>query len=146
MEKIYYSFENSSEVFETLKEAIENYKELTYDEEFVEDFSYEENGKTFMEMEIFEIKRSEDEINAEHLVELMSNNAYDEYDDAEDYCDRLENADKTWLEENLNKVWREWKERENIVIPFYDILSRKDYKVQIENDEVVDYKEITEGE
>lgn len=146
MEKVYYSFENSPEVFETLKEALESYKEATYDEEFIEDFSYEENGKTFMEIEIFEIKRSEDEINAEHLVELMSNNAYDEYDGAEDYCDRLENADKTWLSENLNKVWKEWKKRENIVIPFYDILSRKDYKVQIENDEVVNYTEIPEGE
>ena len=90
----------------------------------------EDNGY-YVYQQVAEVREAKDEINVNRIVDMMSNIAYDEYDDAENYCMDLESADTTWLDEQINKVWKEWKKRENISFPFLETVCIKEYKVKV---------------
>ena len=130
-------------VYNSVTEAIIDYiEEYLFDYKPEEEFIVKEDDGDYVYQQVLEVKEAEDEINVERIVEMMSNIAYDEYDDAEDYCMELENADRTWLQEQMNKIWQEWKKRQGIKSPFFETVCFKEYKVKIENKKVISYEEV----
>ena len=143
MEQKQYMIDGYSEVYNSVTEAIIDYiEEYLFDYKPEEEFIVKEDDGDYVYQQVLEVKEAEDEINVERIVEMMSNIAYDEYDDAENYCMDLENADTTWLDEQINKIWKEWKKRENISFPFLETVCIKEYKVKVEDKKVISYEEI----
>ena len=143
MEQKQYMIDQYPEVYNSVTEAIINYiEEYLFDYKPEEEFIVKEDDGDYVYQQVLEVKEAEDEINVERIVEMMSNIAYDEYDDAENYCMDLENADTTWLDEQINKIWKEWKKRENISFPFLETVCIKEYKVKVEDKKVISYEEV----
>lgn len=143
MEQKQYMIDGYSEVYNSVTEAIIDYiEDYLFESEQEEEFIVKEDDGDYIYQQVLEVKEAEDEIDAEHIVEMMSNIAYDEYDDAENYCMDLESADRTWLNEQINKVWKEWKKRENISFPFLETVCFKEYKVKVEDKKVISFEEV----
>ena len=143
MEQKQYMIDGYSEVYNSVTEAIVDYiEDYLFESEPEEEFIVKEDDGEYIYQQVIEVKEAEDEIDTEHIVEMMSNIAYDEYDDAENYCMDLESADRTWLQEQMNKVWKEWKKRENISFPFLETVCSKEYKVKVEDKKVISYEEV----
>ena len=143
MEQKQYMIDQYPEVYNSVTEAIIDYiEEYLFDYKPEEEFIVKEDDGDYVYQQVLEVKEAEDEINVERIVEMMSNIAYDEYDDAENYCMDLENADTTWLDEQINKIWKEWKKRENISFPFLETVCIKEYKVKVEDKKVISYEEV----
>lgn len=64
----------------------------------------------------------EDYISAEDIIEKLSEEAYEEYDGADDY---LQGVNTEWLQEQLDKICKEFKIREKIETPFYQTQKQK---------------------
>ena len=143
MEQKQYMIDGYSEVYNSVTEAIIDYiEEYLFDYKPEEEFIVKEDDGDYVYQQVLEVKEAEEEINVERIVEMMSNIAYDEYDDAENYCMELEYADTTWLDEQINKVWKERKKRENISFPFLETVCIKEYKVKVEDKKVISYEEV----
>ena len=143
MEQKQYMIDQYPEVYNSVKEAIVNYiEEYLFEYEPEEIFLKKEDNGYYVYQQVAEVREAKDEINVNRIVDMMSNIAYDEYDDAENYCMDLESADTTWLDEQINKVWKEWKKRENISFPFLETVCIKEYKVKVEDKKVISYEEV----
>lgn len=143
MEQKQYMIDQYPEVYNSVKEAIVDYiEEYLFEYEPEEIFLKKEDDGYYVYQQVAEVREAKDEINVNRIVDMMSNIAYDEYDDAENYCMDLESADTTWLDEQINKVWKEWKKRENISFPFLETVCIKEYKVKVEDKKVISYEEV----
>lgn len=143
MDKKQYMIDEYPEIYDSVKEAIVDYIEkYLFEYEPEEYFLVKEEDGDYVYQQVAEVRPAEDEINVERIVEMMSNIAYDEYDDPENYCMELEDADTTWLSEQINKVWQEWKKRQGINFPFLETVCFKEYKVKVEDKKVISYEEV----
>lgn len=143
MDKKQYMIDEYHEIYDSVKEAIVDYiEEYLFEYELEEVFLVKEEDGDYVYQQVAEVRPAEDEINVERIVETMSNIAYDEYDNVENYCMELEDADTTWLSEQMNKVWQEWKKRQGIKFPFLETVCIKEYKVKVEDKKVISYEEV----
>ena len=143
MDKKQYMIDEYPEIYDSVTEAIIDYiEEYLFEYELEETFLKKEDDGDYVYQQVAEVREVKDEINVNRIIDMMSNIAYDEYDDVENYCMDLESADTTWLDEQINKVWQEWKKREGINFPFLETVCIKEYKVKVENKKVVSYEEV----
>lgn len=101
---------------------------------FFSDFEYEmsvirKKGKEYMDITINKVTQYEDDLNAEEIIELMSDKAYEETGN-EEY---LQTEDTTWLQQELSRIWKEWKQKENVNMQFYKFVESKMYRVCLED-------------
>lgn len=130
-----------SDIYDSVEDLIEDYIcsiiPSEYDEEEVKEISYIKNGKRYLYLDIDTVKPYEDYISAEDIIEKLSEEAYDEYDGADDY---LQGVNTEWLQEQLDKIWKEFKVREKIEAPFYQTQKTEEYRVYFEGDKVLGYE------
>lgn len=87
----------------------------------------EENGELYTYIRLADVEPYEDDLNADEILETMKDKACAE--DLEGWTpDYLEYVDTSWLQEQLSKIWKEFKYRENISSPFCTIISEQYYK------------------
>lgn len=130
-----------SGIYDSVKDLIEDYIcsiiPSEYDEEELKEISYIKNGKRYLYLDIDTVTPYEDYISAEDIIEKLSEEAYDEYDGADDY---LQGVNTEWLQEQLDKIWKEFKVREKIEAPFYQTQKTEEYRVYFEGDKVLGYE------
>lgn len=130
-----------SDIYDSIEELIEDYIcsiiPSAYDEEELKEISYVNNGKRYLYLDIDTVTPYEDYISAEDIIEKLSEEAYDEYDGADDY---LQGVNTEWLQEQLDKIWKEFKKREKIEAPFYQTQKTEEYRVYFEGDKVLGYE------
>ena len=118
-----------SEKFDTVKEALE---------ELIRDFNeedweiYKDNVGQFILVDIVEVKDYEDLIHAHRIIEDLKEDACSEYE-RDDY---LDDVDIEAFEKELNKFWKNFKEK-NKIYTFYVSKSgtKKTYKIYIKERE-----------
>lgn len=130
-----------SDIYDSVDDLIEDYIcsiiPSEYDEEELKEISYVNNGKRYLYLDIDTVTPYEDYISAEDIIEKLSEEAYDEYDGADDY---LQGVNTEWLQEQLDKIWKEFKKREKIEAPFYQTQKTEEYRVYFEGDKVLGYE------
>ena len=123
------SDEYLSEKFDTVKETLE---------ELIRDFNeedweiYKDNVGQFILADVVEVKDYEDLIHAHRIIEDLKEDACSEYE-RDDY---LDDVDIEAFEKELNKFWKNFKEK-NKIYTFYVSKNgtRKTYKVYIKEKE-----------
>lgn len=130
-----------SDIYDSVDDLIEDYIcsiiPSEYDEEELKEISYIKNGKRYLYLDIDTVTPYEDYISAEDIIEKLSEEAYEEYDGADDY---LQGVNTEWLQEQLDKIWKEFKVREKIEAPFYQTQKTEEYRVYFEGDKVLGYE------
>lgn len=130
-----------SDIYDSVDDLIEDYIcniiPSQYDDEEIKEISYIKDGKKYLYLDIDTVTPYEDYISAEDIIEKLSEEAYDEYDGADDY---LQGINTEWLQEQLDKIWKEFKKREKIEVPFYQTQKTEEYKVYFEGDKVLGYE------
>ena len=118
-----------SEKFDTVKEALE---ELTRDFHEEDWEIYKDNVGQFILVDIVEVKDYEDLIHAHRIIEDLKEDACSEYE-RDDY---LNDVDIEAFEKELNKFWKNYKEK-NKIYTFYVSKSgtKKTYKLYIKERE-----------
>lgn len=130
-----------SDIYDSVDDLIEDYIcsiiPSEYDEEELKEISYIKDGKRYLYLDIDTVTPYEDYISAEDIIEKLSEEAYEEYDGADDY---LQGVNTEWLQEQLDKIWKEFKVREKIETPFYQTQKTEEYRVYFEGDKVLGYE------
>ena len=130
-----------SDIYDNVDDLIEDYIcsiiPSEYDEEELKEISYIKDGKRYLYLDIDTVTPYEDYISAEDIIEKLSEEAYEEYDGADDY---LQGVNTEWLQEQLDKIWKEFKVREKIEAPFYQTQKTEEYRVYFEGDKVLGYE------
>ena len=118
-----------SEKFDTVKEALEELIRDFYEEDWE---IYKDNVGQFILVDIVEVKDYEDFIHANRIMEDLREDAYSEYE-RDDY---LNDIDIEAFEKELNKFWKNFKEK-NKIYTFYVSKSgtKKTYKLYIKERE-----------
>lgn len=130
-----------SDIYDSVDDLIEDYIcsiiPSEYDDKELKEISYIKDGKRYLYLDIDTVTPYEDYISAEDIIEKLSEEAYEEYDGADDY---LQGVNTEWLQEQLDKIWKEFKVREKIEAPFYQIQKTEEYRVYFEGDKVIGYE------
>lgn len=106
-----------------------------------------EDGKLYFDITIGNCNWYEDNINTNDILEYLSNKCYEESEDLEirDYLKNINQKNIYWLQEKLDELWKEFKEKAKIYSPFFTFSNEHDYRVYLEKVNE-DYKVINYNE
>lgn len=145
-QEVAYSFdmEDYADVYDTVEEVIDEFISTTlwnyYDDKDREKLIFrDDNNNTCIVVDVNTVVPYEDYIPADTIVEKLKEDAYEQYERAEDYLDDI---DIELLQEELDKLWKKFKKKQGINAPFYTTKETVPYVVTFKDDEVISYKKL----
>lgn len=119
-------------------DVLDAYSEKEVIEYIIDDLTNEEYAEEKFNIEIGLRKDYEDYLSAEDIIEDMQVQAYDESDYGIDYLQNIKNEDIDWFQDELDKLWIEFKNKIKETPPFYERLTCKNYRAHVNNKGIVD--------
>lgn len=106
-----------------------------------------EDEKLYFDITIGNCNWYKDNINTDDILEYLSNKCYEESGDLEirNYLKNINQKNIYWLQEKLDELWKEFKEKAKIYSPFFTFSNEHDYRVYLEKVNE-DYKVINYNE
>lgn len=145
-QEVAYSFgmEDYADVYNTVEEVIDEFISTTlwnhYDDKEREKLIFRDyNNNTCIVVDVNTVVPYEDYISADTIVEKLKEDAYEQYERAEEYLDDI---DIELLQEELDKLWKKFKKKQGINAPFYTTKETVPYVVTFKDDEVISYKKL----
>lgn len=119
-------------------DVLDAYSEKEVIEYIIDDLTNEEYAEEKFNIEIGFRKDYEDYLSAENIIEDMQVQAYDESDYGIDYLQDIKKEDIEWFQDELDKLWKKFKEKINETPPFHERLTCKNYRAHVNNKGIVD--------
>ena len=145
-QEVAYSFdmEDYADVYDTVEEVIDEFISTTlwnyYNDKEREKLIFrDDNNNTCIVVDVNTVVPYEDYISADTIVEKLKEDAYEQYERAEEYLDDI---DIELLQEELDKLWKKFKKKQGINAPFYTTKETVPYVVTFKDDEVISYKKL----
>lgn len=119
-------------------DVLDAYSEKEVIEYIIDDLTNEEYAEEKFNIEIGLRKDYEDYLSAEDIIEDMQVQAYDESDYGIDYLQNIKKEDIDWFQDELDKLWIEFKNKIKEAPPFHERLTCKNYRAHVNNKGIVD--------
>lgn len=119
-------------------DVLDAYSEKEVIEYIIDDLTNEEYAEEKFNIEIGLRKDYEDYLSAEDIIEDMQVQAYDESDYGIDYLQNIKKEDIDWFQDELDKLWIEFKNKIKETPPFHERLTCKNYRAHVNNKGIVD--------